>query len=57
MFATIIISLAVVLLFCAGLALGQFFGRDPIVPKCNPGDCCMQGDKCTRRSAASSEGR
>ena len=57
MLATILISLAVVLAFCAALALGQFFGREPIVPKCNPGDCCMQGENCSRRSAAPSEDR
>ena len=52
MVATIIISLIVVLAFCAALALGQFFGREPITPKCNPDTCCMQGDNCSRRSAA-----
>ncbi|MGI9248189.1 MAG: hypothetical protein ACR2QI_04200 [Woeseiaceae bacterium] len=57
MLTTVIISLITLLVFCAALALGQFFGREPITPKCNPGDCCMQGEKCTRRSAVPSEGR
>ena len=54
MLATIIISLAIVLAFCSALALGQFFGRKPITPKCNPGKCCMQRNNCDRRSAATS---
>ena len=46
------ISLAVLLTFCAALALGQFFGREPITPKCNPGPCCLQGKDCKRRKMA-----
>ena len=53
MLATVLVSLVVVLAFCAALALGQFFGREPITPKCNPGPCCMQGKKCERRRQAS----
>jgi len=48
MIETIIISFVIVLGFCAALALGQFFGREPIKAKCNPDDCCMQGNKCKR---------
>ena len=55
MLATILVSLTVLLAFCAALALGQFFGREPITPKCNPGPCCLQGKDCKRRSMAASE--
>ena len=57
MLATVIVSLVAVLAFSAALALGQFFGRGPITPKCNPDDCCMQGDNCDRRPATQSRGR
>ncbi len=46
MIETIIVSLIIFLGFCAAMALGQFFGRAPIKAKCNPDDCCMQGDDC-----------
>lgn len=48
MFETIAVALIIILVACAALAFGQFFGRAPIQAKCNPGDCCMQGEKCTR---------
>ena len=51
MATTMIISLFFILVFCAALAFGQFFGREPITPKCNPGTCCMKGESCSRRSA------
>ncbi len=54
MLATIVISFAALLLFSIALAVGQFFGRKPIAPKCNPDTCCMQGDNCKRRAAATS---
>ncbi|MDJ0907059.1 MAG: hypothetical protein QNI96_13655 [Woeseiaceae bacterium] len=57
MLTTVFVTVIAMLVFCAALALGQFFGRKPIVPKCNPGDCCMQGENCTRGSGNSSEGR
>ena len=50
MAATIIVSFIIVLIFCAALAVGQFFGREPITPKCNPGDCCLGAKGCSRRS-------
>ncbi len=56
MAATIIVTFVVVLVFCAALALGQFFGREPITPKCNPGDCCLGAKNCKRRAEASREG-
>ncbi len=55
MAATIIISFVIVLIFCAALALGQFFGRAPITPKCNPGECCLGARDCKRRSKAPRE--
>ena len=54
MLATMIITLVVVLVSCSALALGQFFGREPITPKCNPGPCCLQGKNCKRRKTAAS---
>jgi hypothetical protein len=48
---TVIVSFVFVLVFCAALAIGQFFGREPITPKCNPGTCCMKGKNCSRRPA------
>jgi hypothetical protein len=56
MIETIIISLLLLLLFGVALALGQIFGRPPIKPKCNPDDCCMQGDKCRGVDDLKSEG-
>ncbi len=49
MLATISVTLVVLLTVCGALALGQFFGREPITPKCNPGPCCLQGKNCKRR--------
>ncbi len=50
MLATVIGTLLILLLACAALALGQFFGRAPVTPKCNPGPCCLEGGrKCARR--------
>ncbi len=49
MLTTILVSLIVVLAFAGLMAVGQFFGREPVKPKCNPNSCCMQGDNCTRR--------
>ena len=57
MLATVIVSLVTVLAFSVALALGQFFGREPITPKCNPDACCMQGDDCDRRARAQPRGR
>ncbi len=54
MLATMLISLLILLTCCAALALGQFFGREPVTPKCNPGPCCLQGKKCRRRTTAAS---
>ncbi len=54
MLATITVSLFVLLMVCAGLAIGQFFGREPITPKCNPGPCCLEGKNCKRRKVAAS---
>lgn len=48
MLNTVLVSLLVVLCFAALMAIGQFFGRAPVRPKCNPEDCCMQGENCTR---------
>ena len=48
MIETITVSLIIILGFCISLALGQFFGRAPIKPKCNPDNCCLQGDDCDR---------
>ncbi len=47
---TVIVSFLVVLVFCGALAVGQFFGREPITPKCNPGTCCMKGKNCGHRA-------
>ncbi len=47
---TVIVSFLIVLVFCGALAIGQFFGREPITPKCNPGTCCMKGKNCGHRS-------
>ena len=57
MLTTVIVSLVAILAFSAALALGQFFGREPITPKCNPDACCMQGDDCDRRAPAQPRGR
>ena len=46
MLAMIIISFFIVMGFCAALMIGQFFGRQPITPKCNPETCCMQDEDC-----------
>ncbi len=54
MLATILITLLALLAFCAALALGQFFGREPITPKCNPGPCCLEGKQCKRRTMVTS---
>ena len=54
MLVTVIGSLVILLAFCAALALGQFFGREPITPKCNPGPCCLEGKNCKRRKIATS---
>jgi hypothetical protein len=56
MIETIIISLILLLLFGVALAFGQFFGRPPIKPKCNPDDCCMQGSNCREVGDLKSEG-
>ena len=50
MATTVFVSLVFILVFGAALAIGQFFGREPITPKCNPGTCCMKGESCSRRS-------
>ena len=50
MAAIMIITLLFVLVFCALLAIGQFFGREPMTPKCNPDTCCMKGESCDRRT-------
>ena len=55
MAATIAISFVIVLIFCAALALGQFFGREPITPKCNPGDCCLGAKGCKHHSQETQE--
>ncbi len=47
---TILVSFLIVLVCCLALALGQFFGREPITPKCNPGDCCLGARGCKRPS-------
>ena len=58
MLATVIGTLVILLTFCAALALGQFFGREPVTPKCNPGDCCLEGGQnCRRRATCASGGR
>ncbi len=57
MLTTVIVSLMAILAFSVALALGQFFGRQPITPKCNPDACCMQGDDCDRHVAAHPGGR
>ena len=57
MLTTVIVSLVAIFAFSAALALGQFFGREPITPKCNPDACCMQGDNCDRRAPAQLRGR
>ena len=51
MLATIIISLVIFLALGAALTIGQFFGREPITPKCNPDTCCMQDEDCAHRPA------
>ena len=51
MLETVIISLVIVLAFGAALTLGQFFGREPIKPKCNPDACCMEHDNCSHHPA------
>lgn len=56
MLATLLISFFALLTFCAALAVGQFFGREPITPKCNPGPCCLEGKKCKRRTSCTSGG-
>ena len=56
MISTIVITVVIVLLSCAALALGQFFGRKPIEAKCNPGNCCMKGDDCDKMNVAASIG-
>ncbi len=56
MIETIIISLILLLLFGVALAFGQFFGRPPIKPKCNPDNCCMQSDSCRGVDDLKSEG-
>ena len=57
MLATVIVSLVAILAFSVALALGQFFGREPITPKCNPDACCMQGDHCDRSAPTQTGGR
>lgn len=57
MLATVIVSLITVLAFSVALAFGQFFGREPITPKCNPDACCMQGDHCDRSAPTQTGGR
>lgn len=52
MLTTILVSLCIVLAFAGLMAVGQFFGRAPVQPKCNPDTCCMQGDNCSRRRGA-----
>lgn len=52
MLTTVIVTLVAILAFSAALALGQFFGREPITPKCNPDACCMRGDDCDSRAPA-----
>lgn len=55
MIETILVSLVFILVVCGGLALGQFFGREPVTPKCNPGPCCLEGDNCERRASCKSK--
>lgn len=57
MLTTIAVSFVVLFLSCIALAIGQFFGRKPVMPKCNPDSCCMQGERCSRPSAASAARR
>ncbi len=55
MLATLVGTLVILLVACAALALGQFFGRAPVVPKCNPGPCCLEGkSQCRRRRPCAS---
>ncbi len=56
MLATVIGTLVILLTVCAALALGQFFGREPVTPKCNPGPCCLEGRKNCRRRASCASG-
>ena len=45
-----LVSFGVFLAAGAALALGQFFGREPISARCRPRDdttgCCMEGEDC-----------
>ncbi len=52
---TIFVSFVIVIVFCTALAIGQFFGRGPITPKCNPGECCFGGKNCPKRKNRSRE--
>jgi hypothetical protein len=49
-----IVSFFVFLISCAGLAAGQWFGRDPIHGGCRPGGesgDCTRKDLCSGRCA------
>jgi hypothetical protein len=49
-----IVSFLIILVSCAGLAAGQWFGRDPIHGGCRPGDAsggCKRSGPCNLRCA------
>lgn len=51
-----LVSFGVFLAACAALALGQFFGHEPISGRCKPRDdataCCMEGEDCCGQGVA-----
>lgn len=51
-----LISFGVFLAACAALALGQFFGHEPISGRCRPRDdsnaCCMEREDCCGQGVA-----
>ena len=48
MITIISVTFVIVLLSCAGLMLGQWFGRPPIHGRCAPGECLGNCGKETR---------
>jgi len=55
-----LVSFGVFLAACSALALGQFFGHEPISGRCRPRDdsnaCCMEREDCCRQDVAQEVG-
>ena len=58
MFETFLVSFVVILLCCGGLAIGQYFGRDPIRGRCSPDNpqCCGASNTCSLRGRGATDG-